>query len=214
MHARRRTADKSEHTGRLRDHILAEDTDESGPARAASGDVVRCNKNHPVKRFNPRRVKIHRSYTVGEAATLFGAHANTVRAWLKAGLEPIDQRRPVLIQGQQLASFLQARRELRRKPCRVGEFYCLRCRMPKTAAAGKAEYLPLTAQTGNLKATCSGCGTGMYRRVAWRTLATVAANLQVTLSEGGQRLTDNPCHSLNSDLAQEASTHANTQSGK
>ena len=139
-----------------------------------------------MKRFNPRLVKIHRSYTVGETATLFGAHANTVRAWLKAGLEPIDQRRPVLIQGRQLASFLQARRELRRQPCRVGEFYCLRCRMPKTAAAEKADYLPLTARTGNLKARCSDCGTGMYRRVTLRSLAALAANLQVTLSEGGR----------------------------
>ena len=36
-----------------------------------------------VRRFNPRRVKIHRNYTVEEVARLFGVHKNTVRDWLK-----------------------------------------------------------------------------------------------------------------------------------
>src|SRR6516162_8070923 len=42
----------------------------------------RCRR---VRRFNPRRVKIHRTYTVEEAARLFGVHKNTVRTWLKTG---------------------------------------------------------------------------------------------------------------------------------
>ena len=42
-----------------------------------------------MRRLNPRRVKIHRCYTVEEVAKLFGAHKNTVRGWLKAGLPRI-----------------------------------------------------------------------------------------------------------------------------
>jgi hypothetical protein len=38
-------------------------------------------------RLNPRRAKLHRSYTVEETARLFGVHRNTVRAWLKQGLK-------------------------------------------------------------------------------------------------------------------------------
>ena len=45
----------------------------------------------PVKRLNPRRVKIHRSYTVEEVAMLFRVHKNTVRAWLKIR-PPADRR--------------------------------------------------------------------------------------------------------------------------
>ena len=123
-----------------------------------------------MRRFNPRRVKIHRSYSVSEVAKLCGAHKNTVWAWLKSGLKQIDQRRPVLIQGRQLAGFLQTRRERKRQPCRPGELYCFRCRMPKTAA-GKADYLPITGIAGNLKAICPDCGTRMYRRVSLRKLA-------------------------------------------
>ena len=64
-----------------------------------------------MRRLNPRRVKIHRSYTVDEAAMLFRVHKNTVRTWLKSGLHPIDGRRPILILGRQLVRFLHARRE-------------------------------------------------------------------------------------------------------
>jgi Helix-turn-helix domain len=45
---------------------------------------------------NPRLVKIHRSYTVEEVARILQKHKNTVRAWIKQGLRPIDGRRPIL----------------------------------------------------------------------------------------------------------------------
>jgi hypothetical protein len=153
-----------------------------------------------VKRFNPRRVKVHRSYTVGEVARMLEAHKNTVRAWLRDGLTPIDQRRPVLIQGRQLASYVDARRKRRRQPCRPGEFYCFRCRMPKAAAAGTADYLPVTPSSGNLMARCSDCGTRMYRRVALRKLRAVAGDLQVHLPQAQQRIVEGADPSLNCDL--------------
>ena len=157
-----------------------------------------------MRRFNPRRVKVHRSYTVGEVARVLGAHKNTVRAWLRYGLDPIDQRRPVLIQGAQLASYLDARRKRWRQPCRPGEFYCFRCRMPKAAAAGTADYLPVTPSSGNLMARCSDCGTRMYRRVSLRKLAAAAGDLQVALPQAQQRIMESPDPSLNCDLEQEA----------
>jgi hypothetical protein len=126
-----------------------------------------------VKRLNPRRVKIHRNYTVVEAATLLGVHKNTVRSWLKAGLHPIDNRRPILILGRQLSSFLCARRKVKAQRCR-GQFYCVRFRAPKTSAACKADYLPITSTSGNLRGSCSDCGTHIYRRVSTENLAAVA----------------------------------------
>jgi hypothetical protein len=167
-----------------------------------------------VKRFNPRRVKINRTYTVDEVAMLFRVHKNTVRTWLKYGLEPIDRKRPILILGRQLMGFLHARRARRQQRCRPGQLYCVRCRAPKTWAAQVAEHLPITSRLGNLRAICSDCGTRMYRRVALQKLAIAAGGLQVALPQGGQRIEDNACPSLNSDLAQEVDTHADAQSGK
>jgi excisionase family DNA binding protein len=59
---------------------------------------------------NHRLAKIHRSYTVEEVARLFGAHRNTVRAWLRAGLPALDQGRPTLIAVSALRAFLHMRR--------------------------------------------------------------------------------------------------------
>jgi len=131
------------------------------------------------------------------------AHKNTVRAWLRDGLKPIDQRRPVLIQGGQLATYVDARRKRRRQPCRAGEFYCFRCRTPKAAAGNTADYLPVTPSSGNLMARCSDCGTRMFRRVALRKLGTVAAGLKVALPQAQQRLTECADPSLNCDLERE-----------
>jgi hypothetical protein len=153
-----------------------------------------------LKRLNPRRVKLHRNYTVGEAAMLFRVHKNTVRGWLKSGLPPIDGRRPILILGRQLARFLHARREYTRRRCRPGQFYCFRCRAPRASAAQKADYLPITASSGNLRAICSECGTRMYRRVSLRKLALAVGDLQVLLPQAQQCIVEGLEPSVNCDL--------------
>jgi hypothetical protein len=140
---------------------------------------------------------------VEEVAKLFGAHKNTVRGWLKAGLPRIDGRRPTLILGRQLAGFLHTRRERRRQRCRAGEFYCLRCRAPKASAAQTAEYLPVTARSGNLRATCADCGTRMFRRVSLHKVAAMASDLQVALPQALQRLMESADPSVNCDLERE-----------
>jgi transposase len=74
-------------------------------------------KRHP----NHRQVKTHRNYTVEEIAGLFGIHKNTVREWIKAGLPVLDDKRPMLILGPELAVFLQARRIKNKQSCQPGQ---------------------------------------------------------------------------------------------
>ena len=93
---------------------------------------------------NPRRVKIHRSYTVDDAAQLFGCHRNTICHWQKEGLKPVDGKRPVAFEGPALTAFLEARRGARRRRLKPGEIYCLPCREPKEPAGDMAEYVLLT----------------------------------------------------------------------
>jgi hypothetical protein len=90
----------------------------------------------------------------------------------------------------------------------------MRCRAPKTSTAGRAEYLPVTLSSGNLRGACSDCSTRMYRRVSLRKIPLLAGVLQVALPQGRQRIEDTACASLNSDLVQEPDTYANAQSGK
>ena len=137
---------------------------------------------------NPRRVKIHRSYTVEEAARLLGVHKNTVRRWIKQGLPTIDDKRPKLILGRDLSAFLQAKRTKNKRPCKPGEMYCLRCRAPKLPAENMVEYHPHTETLGNLFGICPDCGAGMNRRVSLSKREHVRGQTDIILPQGVQRI--------------------------
>ena len=144
---------------------------------------------------------------------LFRRHKNTVRNWLKVGLQPVDDRRPILILGRELSRFLHACREHARQRCGPGQLFCVRCRAPKSSAAGLADYVPISSSFGNLRGNCCDCGTRMYRRVAWRKLTAVAGDLQVQLPQAQQRIADTAAPSPNCDLEQVTDAHADAQPG-
>ena len=161
---------------------------------------VRKNGIVSRTRASPRHVKIHRSYTVEEEARLFGIHKNTVRSWLKAGLEVNDAKRPVLILGKHLSSFLSDRRIKNKRKCAAGELYCVRCRAPKAAAGQMAVYIPITATLGNLVAICPDCGLMMNRRVSLAGLELVKTGLAITLQQALPSINESQQPTVSSDL--------------
>jgi hypothetical protein len=151
-------------------------------------------KRHP----NHRLVKVHRSYTVEEAARLLGTHKNTVRTWVKAGLPICDSRRPTLILGR----FLQIRRRKNKRPCQPDEMYCLRCRAAKRPAGSMADYQPITVSLGNLSGICPDCEGMMYRRTSIGKLAAIRERLSVHVMEVERRLNEKDEPIPNSDFEQ------------
>ena len=141
-----------------------------------------------VRHPNPRRVKIHRTHSVEDLAKLFGIHLNTVRAWRKAGLQPIDETKPMLFQGQVVADYLRKRRDAAKRPCQPGEIYCLPCREPKKPAGDMAEYRHLSAKTGNLCGICPDCERLIYRRASRAKIAATAGKLDVTFTGAPPRI--------------------------
>jgi hypothetical protein len=111
-------------------------------------------------------VKIHRNYTVEEIASLFGKHENTVREWLKDGLQPIDKSRPTLVYGQVLVDFLKARRSAGKRPCPPGHLYCFKCRAPKPPEDGVVTVQPVSDGVSSVAAVCPTCGGTMHRRAS------------------------------------------------
>jgi hypothetical protein len=114
--------------------------------------------------LNPRLVKGGRCYDVVELARLYDVHPHTVRSWRKAGLTPIDDRRPVLFQGAVISAFLSGRRASVKRPCPPGNLYCLKCREPRPPAPLTIVFRPAVSGAGMLRASCSLCGTTMNRR--------------------------------------------------
>jgi len=148
-------------------------------------------------RPDPRRAKLHRSYTVEEAARLFAVHRNTVRAWLKAGLPTIDDAKPALVRGADLRRFLEARRKAARRPCAPGTLYCFRCRAPRAPALGMADFIVRDGGAGNLRALCEACETTMHRRARQDALGVILPGITVRVMDAEGRIAEWPQPSPN-----------------
>jgi len=153
-----------------------------------------------TRHLNPRLVKIHRSYTVEEISSLFSIHKNTVRTWIKQGLETCAGIRPALIQGGVLKEFLALRRASKKRPCQPGEMYCFKCRAPRRPALSMASYQPKTGSLGNLVAICPECESIMNRRTSLAKIPQIQAFLEITFPQALQHIVDSDSPIVNSDF--------------
>jgi excisionase family DNA binding protein len=155
-----------------------------------------------ARRYDCRRVKINRSYTVAEAAKLLDVHKHTVSRWIATGLPLVVPKRPFLIHGSDLRAFLAAQRP-RKQPCRAGEIYCVRCRAQKRPAGDMVDYIPQTSTIGLLRGICPTCDLLIHRVAKFATLAAAWGDLNVTHQFPQQRLVDSPSPAENVDFRKE-----------
>lgn len=153
-----------------------------------------------MPRHNPRLAKIHRTYTVEEVAHLYRVHKNTVRKWIKRGLPLLDKTRPMLILGKDLKKFIEDQRKKHKKPCKLYEIYCLRCREPRQPAGHIASYKPLTETQGNLIGICPVCETFMFKIVSLSKLEIAKCTLQIQPPQGLEHLKGTSVPPVNSDF--------------
>jgi hypothetical protein len=152
---------------------------------------------------NPRRVKMHRNYSVEEAAATVGVHKNSIREWLRHGLHAMRDQRPLLILGHDLKEFLVRRRQANKRPCQPGEIYCVRCRVPQRPAGGIADYQPITATLGNLVGMCPHCEAMIHRRVSAARLSDVKGELDVRVPQAQEHIDESAQASVNCDFKRE-----------
>lgn len=140
-------------------------------------------------RYNARLVKIHRSYIVGEIATLYNIHRNTVRAWIKEGLLTTDDQKPFLIRGHDLYEFLIVKRNKNKSTCQLDEIYCVRCHAPKKPLGMMADYKPpILGDLGNIVGICPDCECLIYRRTSTKSLELIRRHLDITIPMANQRI--------------------------
>jgi hypothetical protein len=134
-----------------------------------------------ARRFNARSgIRLHRNYTVAEAARALGASRLTVRRWIKQGLSVVADKKPALILGPDLIDFLADRKPPKVR-CAPHELFCFSCRQPKAPAFGELELRPSGRAGGNLRALCETCATVMHKRVSPTTLAAIHPSFCVTI---------------------------------
>ena len=156
------------------------------------------------RRYPVSRIKQATCYDPHEIAKLFGIHPNTVRHWLKDGLHAIDGRRPILVHGAMLRTFLSERQQARRHKCGLSEFFCFRCRVPRRAWGNVADVATYTEKIAKLTALCCVCETAMHRTIRRADIPKIGAliDLQPTASE---RLRDRPDPIPNCDFEKDQS---------
>jgi hypothetical protein len=152
------------------------------------------------RRPNPNLAKTYHNYEVGEIAKLFGIHKNTVRTWIKQGLPVAETRRPQLILGSALRTFLQTKRSKNKQKCALCELYCFRCRKPQKPAGDMADFYPITDKLGRLHAICPDCETMMYQSIGTAKLARLIDETNITITTALKRLGDSNQPIVNSDF--------------
>jgi hypothetical protein len=133
------------------------------------------------KRFNPNLAKIHRNHSIEEVATLFGVHKNTVRAWIREGLPISDSKRPTLILGSDLRSFLQLKRQKHKQKCQPCEIYCVKCKSRQIPETGLIEYETINSTTFCVTAICPRCENIINKFVNTDGFAKIQAQLNITI---------------------------------
>jgi hypothetical protein len=143
------------------------------------------------RRYLVNRIKQANCYDPHEIAKLFEIHPNTVRHWLKDGLQAIDGRRPTLVHGTALRAFISEKQHARRQKCGPSEFFCFRCRAPRKVWGNAADLATHTEKIAKLTALCCVCETAMHRTIRRADIPKIAEliDLQQMASE---RITDRP----------------------
>lgn len=131
------------------------------------------------RKHRPSRIREKHCYTIEEAADVLGAHKNTIRQWMKQGLPSIDASRPLLIHGSELKAFLVQRQQRAKRPCGVGEIYCLRCRAPRTPWEGVVDVTIINQKMAQLTGICSVCEGKLNRRTSIAKLPDCALHFKI-----------------------------------
>lgn len=141
-----------------------------------------------AKRYNPNKCKINRNYSISEIASLYGVHKSTVKAWLRKGLNRIDNQRPYIILGQDLKLFIKDLRSINKRRCELGEIYCMKCREPRTPKQGSTVFEAENSRYGRIKASCNVCHSSMNRYFKLNDLGVLQRHFSVILPLQQKRL--------------------------
>ena len=110
-----------------------------------------------------RRIRPSKTYALPEIAEALDRNGATVRRWLRDGLPTLDGRKPPLVLGSVLKSWLRARWSARKQKCEPDELFCFRCRKPRKPTPGSVSIVPRNEKTVSIMAECSACGTRMNK---------------------------------------------------
>ena len=139
-----------------------------------------------AKRVATNRIKKNQAYNIPELADIAMVSQITVRRWIKDGMTIIDNNRPTLVMGFSALAFLDTRQAKAKQPMQTHQFYCLRCRAPKTPLGMMADYIPQSPSGGRLVALCASCECTCNRNISAHQLPQFQAVLDIATRDNEQ----------------------------
>ncbi len=114
------------------------------------------------KKYNLKRIKNKRSYSLKELAETVEVHIRTVQGWRREGMSIVPGSSPFLVMGSAVRAFIRAKQAKRRVCLGAGQFYCLSCKKAVSGAGVQSVVNPATIGKGmifyTLRGRCVECG--------------------------------------------------------
>jgi hypothetical protein len=118
------------------------------------------------KRANPMAVKAALTYEIGEAAAALGKSSATIRNWIKDGLPVMASRKPYLISGADIRTYIKAKSQAAKSTLAPDELYCLSCRAGRKPLDMIVAAFPNTPKTTRLMGVCERCSANAARMIS------------------------------------------------
>ncbi|MBT4153371.1 MAG: hypothetical protein HOE53_01855 [Candidatus Magasanikbacteria bacterium] len=124
-------------------------------------------------KYNVGLIRSKASYSIGEIAQLYSIDRRTCGRWLREGLKPIDiEKKPLLIMGKELKKFFKEKQQSQKSKLNEDEYFCFKCRKPRTAYEGSERIVETGKTVGKnkvnqqmKKAKCRVCKSKMNRLI-------------------------------------------------
>ena len=133
-----------------------------------------------------RKIKMAKSYSYSELATITGRCEATVRGWAKDDMRVLTDCKPHLILGSDARAYLEKRFHTKRPKLKIGEARCFTCQEIRMLEIGLAEILPRHPSGQSLCGLCSVCGGMCSRWISERDMPFHAKKLGIDLNTGIQ----------------------------
>jgi len=114
-----------------------------------------------MTRFNPQIISGHLSYTIKEITAMLDVNKKTVFRWIDEGLVTVPgQKKPILILGSDLKTFIRQKNSKKKVTLKRHEFYCLKCKVPRRAKRGT-----ISRSGDEKRGECVVCSGNMSRKI-------------------------------------------------
>ncbi len=118
------------------------------------------------KRLYPhKRVRYWYAYDIDDICALFsdlGLHPQTVRKWIKNGLQAMDAGKPALVYGHDLIAYLKKNNSANKCKTAFDEMYCMRCQDARPVFRNKIAVEQKT-QFLKVQGACRECKNPMFK---------------------------------------------------